>query len=86
MQDIVPNSENSSINTRQSPNAGLCGEVLGMGEKCRKCGAEMEVIGRNRRELIEEVIEVHYRCPKCKYEIIIPEPAEEAPKVRNGGG
>lgn len=80
MQDIVPNSENSSIDVHQSPNAGLCEEVLRMGEKCRKCGAEMEVIGRNRRELIEEVIEVHYRCPKCKYEIIIPEPAEEGPE------
>lgn len=33
----------------------------------------MEVIGRNQRELIEKVIEVHYRCPKCGYEIIIPE-------------
>lgn len=86
MQNIVSDSENRLISARQSPNAGLCEEVLRMGEKCRKCGAEMEVIGRNRRELIEEVIEVHYRCPKCKYEIIIPEPAEEAPKVRKGGG
>jgi len=49
-----------------------------MSKKCRKCGAEMEVIGRNQRELIEEVIEVHYRCPECGYEIIMPEPVERA--------
>jgi len=53
-----------------------------MSKECRKCGAEMEVIGRNQRELIEEVTEVHYRCPECGYEIIIPEPVERAQRVR----
>lgn len=44
-----------------------------MPKKCRKCGAEMDVIDRNRRELIEEVLELHYRCPECGYEIIVPQ-------------
>lgn len=43
-----------------------------MCQKCRKCGTEMEVVDKNRRQLIEEVTEVHYHCPECGYEIIIP--------------
>lgn len=45
---------------------------------CRKCDcAEMRAIDENRRQLIAEVIEIHYRCPECGYELIIPEPVEE---------
>lgn len=59
------------------------GRYLGIGwfnmaKKCRKCGAEMEVIDRNHRNLIEEVIEVHYRCPECSYEIIVPQLIKKA--------
>lgn len=39
----------------------------------------MQVIDENRRQLIAEVIEVHYRCPECGYELIIPEPVEKRP-------
>lgn len=76
MQNIVTASENSLIAAGQLSDVGF----YRMSEKCRKCGAEMEVIGRNRRELIEKVIEVHYRCPRCGYEIIIPEPVKRKEK------
>gem|GEM_PF-2590834 len=45
---------------------------------CRKCGhLKMEPVDRNRRQLIEEVIETHYCCPNCKYELIIPKLIEK---------
>lgn len=76
MRGIVPASGSSLMAAGQLTDVGPCEEVSRMSKKCRKCGAEMEVIGRNRRELIEEVTEVHYRCPRCGYEIIIPEPVK----------
>lgn len=48
-----------------------------MEKKCRKCGARMEVVDKNRRVLIEEVIEVHFCCSECGYEIIVPQPVSE---------
>lgn len=51
-----------------------------MGKKCRKCGGEMKIIGRNQRKLIEKVIEIHYRCSECGYEIIVPELVNKAKK------
>lgn len=44
-----------------------------MGKKCRKCGNSMDVVEKNRRALIEEVVEVRYRCRECGYEIIVPQ-------------
>jgi DNA-directed RNA polymerase subunit RPC12/RpoP len=55
----------------------IYGGFSNMSKECRKCGAEMEIVDRNHRELIEEVIEVYYRCPRCGYEIIVPEPVEK---------
>lgn len=61
----------------QLPDLGVCGENSKMCKKCRKCGTEMEVIDKNRRQLIEEVTEVHYHCPECGYEIIVPKTEDE---------
>lgn len=80
MEDIAPNSKNSLTEASQSSEIGFCDEALEMGEKCRKCGTEMKVIDRAQRELIEEVTEVHYRCPNCGYEIIIPELVKKVKK------
>ncbi len=45
-----------------------------MEPNCEKCDCtEMNVINKNRRQLIDEVIEKHYRCPSCGYELIVPE-------------
>lgn len=77
MEDIPPNLKNSLTKASQSSEIGFYEGAPEMSEKCRKCGTEMKVIGSNQRELIEEVTEIHYRCPNCGYEIIIPELVEK---------